>query len=91
MALSSAESVAHFSQKLNRYKPDGCRAQRHSRRSAIIASFGEGIGRTYTGIGYLTGRRLTFGSDLPLNRSAVRVDDIHEPSIQMCIRKVENT
>ncbi len=33
------------------------------------------MGRTYTGIGYFAGRRLTFRSDLPLNRSAVRVDD----------------
>ena len=31
------------------------------------------MGKTYTGIGYLTGRRLTFHSDAPKN--AVRVDD----------------
>jgi len=91
VALPSAESVAHFSQEFNRHKPDGWRAQRCSRRSDIIASFRQRMGRTYTGIGYLTGRRLTFRSDLPINRSAVRLMTIRELSIQMCIRKVENT
>jgi len=48
------------------------------------------MGSTYTGIRYLTGRRLTFRSDLPINRSAVRLMTIRKLSIQMCIRKVEN-
>src|ERR1700733_6868964 len=41
--------------------------------SAIIGSFVTLMGKDYKGVGYLTGRRLSFHSDLPTN--AVRVDD----------------
>ncbi len=75
MALKDAESSTHTPRKFNRHKADGRRAQRRSRRSAIIAPFGEGSGKIYAGIGYLTVHQLTFRSDLPINRSAVRVDD----------------
>jgi hypothetical protein len=80
-----------FRKKFNRHEPDGCRAQRCSRRSDIIASFGERMGKIYTGIGYLTGRRLTFRSDLPINGSAVWVDDDSRTIDSDVIRKVENT
>jgi len=49
------------------------------------------MGKIYTGIGYLTGRRLTFRSDLPINGSAVWVDDDSRTIDSDVIRKVENT
>jgi enolase len=38
------------------------------------------MARSYTGVGYLTGRRLTFNSNLPV--AAVRVDDETRPTYQ---------
>jgi len=38
------------------------------------------MARSYTGVGYLTGRRLTFNSNLPV--AAVRVDDETSPTYQ---------
>jgi hypothetical protein len=59
-------------------KRSECRHRPRSATSAIIACFGSTYG-TYTGIGYLTGRSLSFRSDI---RPVVVDDDTKNLSLQ---------